>query len=98
MALFLGRINLVRDKLGHPTKPEIQDWVDFKALEFVREESKGYRWNPAEWLGRYLYTDIHDILFSELPIMLHEWFYRFATHQRKFQGGALTKWNPQLIQ
>ena len=31
---------LVRDMLWEPTKPKIQDWVDFKALEFPQEERK----------------------------------------------------------
>ena len=84
--------------LWHPTKLEIQDWVDFKALEFAQEESKGSRLNPTEWLGRYLYMNIHEILFSEFPIVLHEWLSKLATQKRNFQGGELTEWNPQLIQ
>ena len=73
------------DMLWHPMKPEIQDWVDFKALEFAREESEGSQLIPVEWLDRYLYTDIHDILFCEFPIFLHEWLLMLATQQRNFQ-------------
>ena len=74
--------------LWHSTNPKIQDWVDFKALEFAQEESKGSRLNPIEWLGRYLYTNIHDVFFSEFLIVLHEWLSRLETQQRNFQGGA----------
>ena len=70
--------------LWHPTKPEIQDWVDFKELEFAREERKGSRCNPTEWLGWYLYTDIHKILFSEFSILLHEWLSKLETQQSNF--------------
>ena len=78
-------------------KPEIQDWVDFKVLEFARKECKGSVWNPTKWLGWYLYTNIHEILFSKFPIVLHEWFSKFTTQQIILQGGELREWNPQLI-
>ena len=73
-------------QLWHPTNPKIQDWVDFKALEFVQEESKGYQLNPIDWLGRYLYTYIHVILFFEFPILLHDWLSKLATQQRNLGG------------
>ena len=82
--------------LWQSTKPQIQDWVDFKALEFTWEERKGFWLNPIEWLGQYLYTDIHEILFSEFPIVLHECFSRLETQQTNFQGGEPREWNPQL--
>ena len=37
-------------------------------------------------------------LFSEFPIMLHEWLSKLVTQQRNFQGGEPKEWNPQLIQ
>ena len=60
----------VRDMFYHPTKPEIQDWVDSKALEFAREESDRSRLNPTKWWERYIYTDIHEILFCEFHVLL----------------------------
>ena len=38
---------------------------------------------PTEWLERYLYTDIHEIFFSEFPIVLHEWLSKLATQKKK---------------
>ena len=38
------------------------------------------------------------ILFSGFFIVLHEWLSKLETQQRKFQGGQLMEWNPQLIQ
>ena len=84
--------------LWHPKKYEIQHSVHFKALEFAREESKGYRWNQTDWLGRYLYMYIHDIFFSKFPILLHEWLLKLETQQRKFEVAEPTDWTPQLIQ
>ena len=62
------RHKLVRDMFWYPTKPEIQDSVEFKKLEFAQEESEGSWMNPKEWLDRYIYTDIHDIFFCEFPL------------------------------
>ena len=84
--------------LWQPTKPKIQDWVESKELEFARKERKGYRWNPTEWLGRYIYIDIHEILFPEFPIVLHEWLSKLATQQRNFQGREPREWTPYLIE
>ena len=54
--------HFVRDMFWHRTKLEIQE-VDFKALEFAREESEGSQLNLTKWLERYLYTDIHETVF-----------------------------------
>ena len=89
---------MVRDMFWHPTKLEIQDWVDFKELEFAREESKGTQWNPTDWLGQYIYSYIYDILFSEFPIVLYEWFSMLETQQNNFQGGEPKEWILFLIE
>ena len=71
--------------------------MDFKELEFVRKESEGSQWNQTEWLGRYIYSYIYEILFFEFPIMLHECLSKLETQQRNFQGGEPREWNPYLI-
>ena len=70
--------------MWEPTKPEVQDWVDFKALEFIGQEIEGYRWNPIEWLGQYIYKYIHGIFFYDFPIVMHEWLSKLETQQRNF--------------
>ena len=50
------------------------------------------------WLERYLYTYIHDILFSKIPIGLYEWFLKLATRRKNFPGGEPTESNPQSVQ
>ena len=71
----------------HPSKPEIQVWVEFKELEFAQKESEGYQWTLTKWLGLFIYSDIHIIFFVEFPIVLHEWLSKLATRQTNFQGG-----------
>ena len=82
----------------HPTKPKIQEWVDFKSLEFTWEENEGSWLNITNWLERYLYTNIHEIFFCEFPILFYEWLLKLETQWKKFQGGEPIEWNPQLIQ
>ena len=74
----------------HPRKLEIQDWVDFKALEFALEGSKGSQSNLMRWIEQYIYMDIHVILFSSGPIVLYEWFSKLTTRRKNFQGGEST--------
>ena len=65
--------------LWHPTKREIEDWMESKTLEFAQKESGRSRLRKKDWLDRYLYTNIHEIFFTEFPIVLHEWLSRLAT-------------------
>ena len=60
-------------------KLEIQDWVEFKTLEFAQEKSEGSQLNPKEWLEWYIYTDVHEIFFCEFPILLYEWLLKLTT-------------------
>ena len=81
----------------YPTKPKIQDWVDYKALEFAWEESEGSRLRSTEWLERHLYPNIHDIFFTNF-LSYFMWLLKLVTQRKNFQRGEPTKWSPQLIQ
>ena len=45
-----------------------------------------------------IYTYIHDIFFSEFPIMLHEWLLKLSTKRTYFQGEEPREWTSQLIE
>ena len=99
MVLLLGPWIIVeRDMLWQPKKLKIQDWVESKELEFAWKESEGSRWTLTKWLGRYIYSNIHEIFFVEFPIVLHEWLSKLETQQTNFQGGEPREWNPQLTE
>ena len=49
--------------LWHPTKKEIEDWLDSKTLVFVQEESAGTWLSTDKGIGEYMYSDIYEILF-----------------------------------
>ena len=89
---------MVRDMFWHPTKPEIQYWVDLKELEFSREEHEGTRWNPTDWLGWYIDSDIYESFFSKFCFILYEWLSKLATQKNNFQGGEPKEWTSFLIE
>ena len=64
--------------LWHPTKNEIEDWMESNMLAFVQEESIGSLLSAENGVDEYIYSDIHEIFFVEFPIVLHEWLSRLA--------------------
>ena len=68
----------------HPTKEEIEDYLEAKTLAFTQEESVGTRFSIERWLDDYIYSDIHEILFAEFPILLHEWLVGLASRQTNY--------------
>ena len=49
-------------------------------------------------VGRYLYTDIHNIFFTKFSIILHEWLSKIEKQKKLFQGGELIEWLLELMQ
>ena len=66
-------------------------------MAFVQEESARSRLSAQNWLGRYIYSDIHEIFFAEFPIVLHEWLSRLETRRKKFQRREMIEWSAQLV-
>ena len=83
--------------LWHPTKKEIEDWIESKTLSFLQEESAISWLSTKNWLERYIYSDIHGIFFAEFPIVLHEWLSILATRQTNFQRREAVQWSAHLI-
>ena len=61
----------------HPSKEEIENWVEAKEKEFTEQENKKPRLSAKDWLHRYFFYDIHEIFFASFPIELspvnHGW-------------------------
>ena len=53
-------------------------------LTFAQEESARSWLSTKNWLDRYIYSDIHEILFAKFPIVLHEWLSRLANRETNF--------------
>ena len=71
--------------------------MDSKTLAFAQEESAGTRLSTEKWIDEYIYSDVHEIFFAELSILLHEWLLRLATKQTSFQRRETVEWSNQLV-
>ena len=56
-----------------PSKDKMNAWVKQKERTFAAEENQNPNISTEEWLQRYLFTDLHEILFSKFPIIFYEW-------------------------
>jgi hypothetical protein len=46
----------------HPLKEIIENWVEAKEKEFVVKENKNPRLSTEDWLQRYIFTNLHEIV------------------------------------
>ena len=49
------------------------------------------------WEDEYIYSDIHEVLFVEFPIILYEWLTILATRETNIQRIEAIEWNDQLV-
>ena len=54
--------------------------------------------SAGRWLDDYIYSDIHEILFVEFPILLHEWLVGLASRWTNYQTREITEWSDQMVQ
>ncbi len=59
-------------------KKELEDWLDQKLHEFVVQENRNLQISEEQWLDRYIYTDIHEIIFTSFLTELYRWISRLA--------------------
>ena len=73
------------EMLWHSKKNEVEDWLESKMLAFTQAEITGSWLSVEKWVDEYIYLDIHEIFFTEFPIVLHEWLSRSARRQTNFE-------------
>jgi hypothetical protein len=64
-----------------PSKTEIQKWIEDQERDFVEAQNKNPKMSTEDWLQRYIFTDIHEILFGGIHQELHQWLARLADTQ-----------------
>jgi hypothetical protein len=55
-----------------PLKTKIRKWIEEQEKDFVEAHKKNPSISTEDWLGRYIFTDIHDIFFEGLYNELYE--------------------------
>jgi len=47
-----------------PYNSETQKWIEEQEKDFTKSQNKNPNISTEDWLGRYIFTDIHDIFFG----------------------------------
>jgi hypothetical protein len=73
----------------NPTKAEIESWLKTKELEFAQKDNINPRVTLRKYLEKYVFTDLHEVLFCDFPHLLQEWILRLKDNH-------VTNWIQQL--
>lgn len=84
--------------MWRPTQKDIEEWLEKKVLEFVVKENINPNCDAKRWLQDYLYSDLHEILFLEFPIILIEWLVRLCEDNPMWRIDGPREWTPELVQ
>ena len=84
--------------LWHPDLSEIDARFEAKTKEFVEKENRKPNHDSEAWLQKYIYTNIHEVLFAMFPLKLHLWLARLADCSRHVQSDRPVQWNQEVVQ
>jgi hypothetical protein len=80
-----------------PSKIDIQKWIEDQENDFVEAQKKKPKINTDDWLGRYIFTDIHEIFCGGIHQELYEWLARLANTQFEIRSRPPVVWTLMLI-
>ena len=80
-----------------PSKTEIQKWIEDQEKDFIEAQNKNPNMSTEDWLGRYIFTDIHEIFFGGIHPELYEWLARLADTQFEVRSRPHVVWMSALI-
>ena len=81
----------------HPTKEEINHWVESKEKEFAEKENKSPRLSTEDWLQKHIFTNLHMIFFVTYENELYNCLSKL-TDKNIFKKKRNIVWTPELIQ
>jgi hypothetical protein len=61
-----------------PSRIEIHKWIEEKEKDFEEAHNKNPNIRIEDWLGRYIFTYIHEFLFGGIHKDLYEWLARLV--------------------
>jgi hypothetical protein len=80
-----------------PSKTKIQKWIEDQEKDFAEAQNKNPNLSTEDWLGRYIFTDIHEIFFGGIHQELYEWLARLADTQFEIRSRTPVVWTSTLI-
>ena len=83
--------------LWHLELSEIDAWFEAKTKEFVEKENRNANRNIEAWLQKYIYTDVHEVFFTNFPSELHSWLARLAVCNTHIQSDKPAEWNQEVV-
>ena len=70
------------------TLSERNQWIiEETYLNFAVQENKDPRRSANDFLQRYVFSDVYEILFGSIHIELHQWLSRLIERKTNFQEG-----------
>jgi hypothetical protein len=80
-----------------PSKIEIQKWIEYQEKDFALVQNKNPDLSTEDFLGRYIFTDRHDIFFRGIHQELYEWIDRLEDNQFEIKSRPPVVWTLKLI-
>jgi hypothetical protein len=80
-----------------PSKTEIHKWIEDQEKDFVEAQNKNPNLGIEDWLGTYIFTDIHEIFFGGIHQEIYEWLARLADTQLEFRLRPPMVWTSTSI-
>jgi hypothetical protein len=75
-----------------PSKTEIHKCIEEQEKEFAEAQNKKPNISTKDWLGRYIFIDIHEIFFGGIHKELYEWLSRLADTQFEIRSRPHVVW------
>jgi hypothetical protein len=80
-----------------PLKTKIHKWIEEQERDFVEAQNKNLSISTEDSLGRYIFTDVHEILFAGVHKVLYEWLAILVDTQFEIRSRPLMVWTTMLI-
>jgi hypothetical protein len=80
-----------------PSKTDIQKWIEDQEKDFAEAQNKNPELSTEDWLGMYIFTDIHETFFGGIHQKLYEWLDRLENTQFEIRSRPPMVWTLTLI-
>jgi hypothetical protein len=89
--------SVIKGMFWRPNKKEILEWIERKEREFSQKENRKYQMSKELWIQKYVYTNLHEICFSEFPIIAMDWLEILVENTRRYQDAGPRNWTRELV-
>jgi hypothetical protein len=80
-----------------PSKTKIHKCIEEQEKDFTEAQNKNPNLIIEDWLGRYIFIDIHDIFFGGIHKELYEWLTKLENTQFEIRFEPPLVWTMMVI-